>query len=392
MLRTLILRLILAAATVAALTLGYQAPTTEQLMIEAAQNFAASLEPEQRTKALFPFDAADRLEWHFLPTNLLEHGPPGGIPEPPAGAEFRRLRKRQGVAYGDLHIDQQKLADVLLATAFSQAGYSKAATIMSFERMLGRRNMDPHGGGYGELGETIHNVGAYQVAIFGEPSAEGAWSWRFEGHHLSVNMAMKDGELAGTTPIFLGAEPHRVRGDAEEPNRTYLGFGYRSGYRVLGDREDLGRALVKALTPKQRKEAVFQKEANHVILIVTELTFDREEEPQGLPVKRMTPAQRKIALQILQEHADQMPPVIAAERMRQARRDFDELTFGWAGGTEPGQPHFYRLQGPSFAAEWDCVQSKANHSHSIWRDYENDFGMSLLAEHYRRFDHAIAAD
>jgi hypothetical protein len=302
------------------------------------------------------------------------------------------LRKRQGVPYGDLAIDQQKLADVLLSTAFSQAGYFKAATIMSFERMLGRRNMDPHGGGYGDLGEAIHNVGAYQIAIFGEPAAEGAWSWRFEGHHLSVNMAMKDGKLVGTTPIFLGAEPHRVRGDAEEPNRTYLGFGYREGFRVLGDREDLGRALVNSLAEDQRRQAIFQKEADHVILIVTELTFDREEKPQGLRVSEMTPAQRELAMRILEEHADQMPPVIAAERMRQAKRDFDELTFGWAGGTEPGRPHFYRLQGPSFAVEWDCVQSKANHSHSIWRDYENDFGMSPLAEHYRRFDHTAAAD
>ena len=205
-------------------------------------------------------------------------------------------------------------------------------------------------------------------------------------------MAMRDGKLVGTTPVFLGAEPHRVRDDAEEPNRTYLGFGYRDGYRVLGDREDLGRALLHALSPEQRRRAIFQEEANHVILIITELTFDRDEKPQGLPVSAMTGEQKKLVMQILQEHADQMPPVIAAERLRQAKRDLEEMTFGWAGGTEPGEAHFYRLQGPNFTVEWDCVQSKANHSHSIWRDYENDFGRSMLAEHYQRYNHTVAAD
>ena len=75
--------------------------------------------------------------------------------------------------------------------------------------------------------------------------------------------------------------------------------------------------------------------------------------------------------------------------MRQAKRDFDEFYFAWAGGTKPGDPHFYRLQGPNFTVEFDCVQSKANHAHSIWRDYENDFGQAMLAQHLLRYDHSV---
>ena len=59
-----------------------------------------------------------------------------------------------------------------------------------------------------------------------------------------------------------------------------------------------------------------------------------------------------------------------------------DLHFAWAGGIERKQPHYYRLQGPRVLIEYDCVQNNANHSHTVWRDPEGDFGRDLLAEHY----------
>ena len=59
----------------------------------------------------------------------------------------------------------------------------------------------------------------------------------------------------------------------------------------------------------------------------------------------------------------------------------------WAGGLDRGQPHYYRIQGPTFLVEYDNTQDEANHIHTVWRDFEGDFGEDLLAPHYRETPH-----
>jgi Protein of unknown function (DUF3500) len=58
------------------------------------------------------------------------------------------------------------------------------------------------------------------------------------------------------------------------------------------------------------------------------------------------------------------------------------LHFAWAGSLERGEPHYYRVQGESFVLEYDNTQNGANHIHSVWRDFDSDFGRDLLKEHY----------
>ncbi len=66
--------------------------------------------------------------------------------------------------------------------------------------------------------------------------------------------------------------------------------------------------------------------------------------------------------------------------------DMDRIAFAWAGSVEPGEPHYYRVQGPTFLIEYDNTQNGANHIHSVWRDFDGDFGRDLLREHRTR-DH-----
>jgi hypothetical protein len=49
---------------------------------------------------------------------------------------------------------------------------------------------------------------------------------------------------------------------------------------------------------------------------------------------------------------------------------------------EHGEAHYYRIQGPSFLVEYDNTQNNANHIHTVWRDFDGDFGRDLLREHY----------
>ena len=81
------------------------------------------------------------------------------------------------------------------------------------------------------------------------------------------------------------------------------------------------------------------------------------------------------------------PEVASSEWARINSAGRRKLFFAWAGGTEPGQGHYYRIQGQHFMVEYDCTQNDANHIHTVWRDFENDFGDDLLKLHYERFSH-----
>ena len=76
------------------------------------------------------------------------------------------------------------------------------------------------------------------------------------------------------------------------------------------------------------------------------------------------------------------PDVAAAEWPRIERAGLGSIRFAWAGGLEPRQGHYYRVQGRTFLLEYDNTQNDANHIHTAWRDSERDFGVDLLREHY----------
>ena len=69
---------------------------------------------------------------------------------------------------------------------------------------------------------------------------------------------------------------------------------------------------------------------------------------------------------------------IAADRMTKLQKaGIDKIGFAWAGTLVRGEKHYYRVQGPTFLIEYDNTQNDANHIHSIWRDYDGDFGRDL---------------
>ena len=68
--------------------------------------------------------------------------------------------------------------------------------------------------------------------------------------------------------------------------------------------------------------------------------------------------------------------------MDQINKAGRSVYFAWAGGIKQGDPHYYRVQPPSFLIEFDDTQDNANHIHSVWRDFNRDFGRDLLKAHY----------
>jgi hypothetical protein len=96
----------------------------------------------------------------------------------------------------------------------------------------------------------------------------------------------------------------------------------------------------------------------------------------------MTAPQRDLLMKVIDSYTGLMAPDIAADRLAKIKAaGLDNVAFAWAGSIERGQRHYYRVQGPTFLIEFDNSQNNGNHVHSIWRDFQGDFGRDLLREH-----------
>jgi hypothetical protein len=311
-------------------------------MATAANNFLAALTAEQKAKATFEFAGEERTNWHFIP------------------------RERKGLPIKEMTQEQRLLAHALLATGLSNRGYSKAVSIMSLEAVLFELEK-------GKTGTPLRDPERYFFSIFGTPGGTAPWGWRVEGHHLSLNFTASGDGAPAMTPSFFGTNPGEVRS------------GPRTGMHVLGTEEELGRTLVKALNDEQRKEAVILAEAPKEIL---DVPGHNDTTPQGLPQGKMTAEQTAMLVKLIKEYLFRCRPDVAAEDWAKIEKaGLEKLYFAWAGGLDRGQPHYYRVQGGHFVLEYDNTQNEANHVHSVWRDFDHDFGIDLLGEHYKA-DHA----
>ena len=313
-----------------------------QDMREAANRLISALNAEQRAQAVFPFKSEERTNWHFIP------------------------RERKGLPFKQMQPFQRPLAMALVNSALSHKGQMKAAAIMSLEQILLELEQ-----GKGPKRDPE----MYFVSLFGEPSATATWGWRIEGHHLAMNFTLVNGTEFSGTPSFLGSNPATVK------------QGPRAGLRALGNEEDLGRALLKQLTPTQQKTAIFTNTAPADIFTgasrkVTALA------PVGILASDLTATQRDQLKLIVREYVERLRPELAQGSLaRIDKAGWGKVRFAWAGGTEPGEAHYYRVQGPTFLLEYDNIQNNNNHIHAVWRDFDNDFGDDLLARHYQQSPH-----
>ena len=314
-------------------------------MASAANEFLASLMPEQRAQAALAFQSDEREKWHFIPTEMFS---------------------RNGLTIRAMTDAQRAHAHDLLSAGLSQRGYLTATTIMDLETVL--RALE-QGGRFDRSPEL------YFFSIFGTPSPEGAWGWRVEGHHLSLHFTIVDGEAVASSPSFFGANPAQVR------------TGPKAGLRALREREDAARALVMALNPSQHAAAVIIDVAPDDILTEAELAVDPLS-PVGVKAAALNPNQRELLMSVIDAYTSVMAADIAAARFASIHdAGLEEIGFAWAGPMEPGEQHYYRVQGPTFLIEYDNTQGDGNHIHSVWRDFTGDFGRDLLREHLQASAH-----
>lgn len=320
----------LKALLVLAVAMGPMAPPSVDPMVRAGQEFLASLTDAQRKATLLPFDSESKFDFHYVP------------------------RTRRGVSLGDMDAKQRAAAEALLRASLSQAGYDKVEQIRQLEAALRQIENNPG-----------RDPSRYHFLFFGEPHASKPWAWRYEGHHISLTFAFREGKLAASTPQFLAASP------AVSPNGE-----------PLKKERDLGFAMLESLTADQRKAAIISERAPADIL-TTNTRRAAIEDRKGVSYQSMSRAQKDALLALVAVHAQVQSKEESARRMKLfAMENPDDLVFAWMGPAEKNRRHYYRIQGRDMLIEYDNTQDDGNHIHTVWRNLREDFGGDPLEAHH----------
>ena len=311
--------------------------------INPAKNFLNSLNNEQRIKAQLGFNHDSKYIWHYLPA-----------------ASFNR----PGISLAELNKKQQDLFFELLKNSLSETGYAKTRQIISLEEVLAELSGD----------HNYRDPEKYYTAFYGNPAKDSLWAWSFQGHHISLNFTVLNGGTS-IAPRFLGANPATVM------------EGKRKGERTLAAEEDLGLELINSCSAEQQKKAIFM-EKSYFDIVTTNVKEVDPLQPVGIKMKELTNSQQLLLMRLINEYLATMPDELSNERMEKLEsEESDEIRFGWAGATHSGEGHYYRIQGKTFLIEFDNTQNNANHIHSVWRDFDGDFGRDLIREHYQSSEH-----
>ncbi len=311
----------------------------------AAQQLVQAVSGAARQKLLQPFSDSARSDWHYIP------------------------RGRVGLSYREMTPAQRSATQALLRTAVTARGLAKLQAVMQLELVL--RELEGSG--------AKRDPENYSIALFGEPSAKGApWGFRLEGHHLSLHFTLQNDRFLSTLPQFFGSNPGRVPTD--------VGHGAPpKGTRVLAAEEDLARALMNSLPPDKRAVAHFDHKTYGDIVTGSAARLSPLS-PVGVALADLTPSARSQLLRLIGVFAEHLRPELSEARLERVRLGgLESIRFGWAGSLDPSKPFYYRIQGKAFLIEVD--NSGGNHVHTVWRDFEGDWGRDTLAEHYERAPH-----
>lgn len=299
-------------------------------MANAANKLLDSLSPDQKAKIAIPFDDPERENWQYMPM------------------------PRKGVPLKEFSIEQQVLVNNLLKSALSDGGFQRIDHIIhTLEPILHEQ----------EKSDT-RDPGAYYTTIFDTPGQTGNWGWRFEGHHITLNFTIHDGQVVGVLPMFMGANPATVKD------------GSQKGLRTLNDEENLAWKLVRSLDDDQGKLAVISSEALGEITVGPHQTLNLP--PTGVSASTLNPDQQKTLHDLLSVFANRLRPELAQQQLQRIdAAGFDKIHFAWMGGLGSADLHSFRINGPTVLIEL-VNKEHANHVHTIWHDPTNDFGRSVV--------------
>lgn len=328
---------------------------------ETTIDFLSTLDPEKKDSVSFQFDDLKRIKWTNLPVGLAS---------------------RPGLSYGGLSSESKIKFHNFLLAVFSSQGYLKTTHIMHLDGvLLGIYELAYEEGHVNE--DAIKMIrtldwgqGNYFISIWGTPSEKGKWALKFEGHHISINITVIEGEIS-VTPLFLGTDPALVR------------YSEIAGLRILSKEEDYGLKLINMLSADQLELAILSKEVPKDIL-TSPVSGKRLLEYRGIKGDQLTSEQKSQLKKLIFEYLLNLEEGYA-EKFKNSvlNSGIESIYFGWIGGNERVTDHYYVINAPDFLIEYDNVGwiHKGDHIHTIFRDKKNDFGEDLLKQHHLNHKH-----
>ena len=266
----------------------------------------------------------------------------------------------------------------------------------------------------------------YWYEIFGEPGAD-SWGWRLGGHHISISHTIDGGEVVALSPLFFGADPASAPLLGPHPLRPLAGV------------EEVGRGLVRSLpadqlpaawcrpSPRPTSSATtgpyratamrcsdcptlpgrFEAELDqrmHEMQRAAEVRPRPDRRPSRRPPPHH-PAQGRAGCGSVgrqPEHAAKhssictstvSPTVWPTTRRPSSTAKTSSRCRSCGRLVEPGEPHYYRIQGADLLVEYDNTQRGVNHVHAVCATFRRDFGRDAvrdpLADHYTTGHHNV---
>ena len=334
------------------LDVSYHAPATARRMAEAAERFLDSLDSGRREATTYAFEDQERYRWNYRPDGFDWDG---------------RTFWHEGLRLINMTPDQQRAALGLIDAGMSHHGAERTRAIMALERDLRETERVTRW-----VDHVVRDPELYAFAIFGQPGGTAPWAWRAGGHHLGLHFTIVDRELVAPTPLFFGCNPAEVR------------HGPNVGLRTLPEEEDRARDLLRSLAPERKQVALVSPTAPRDILTDAYRAANPAVPPRGLLYGQMSGDERERLVGLIRLYMERTAPEIAEGQWRKVEQaGLEGVSFAWSGGENPGEGHYYAVKGPTFLVEYDKTQDGANHIHSVWRDFTNDWGEDILAAHYR---------
>jgi Protein of unknown function (DUF3500) len=333
-------------------------------ILDAAEEFLATLDTAQRTKVMLDAEARERREWFNIHGNFFRHG----------------------LILEDLARAQREAAMRLMSATLSARGFAQARDVMRLNGMLVEitgRTAD-----YGEW--------PYFITLFGMPSAGAPWGWQIDGHHLNLNFFVLGDQLV-ITPSFMGSEPCSVTS------------GPLAGTSVFVPEARAGLALIRSLGAEQTTRAMLGDSIlpddlppalNHPVYgrMVAGAFRDNAVVPyEGVRGDALSDAQRRLLLTLVGTYVGWARDGHAAVKMTEVEAHLDETHFAWMGATGDEGPFYYRVHSPVVLIEFDhqagLIFDNAapthHHVHTLIRTPNGgDYGADLLRQHHERFDHS----
>jgi hypothetical protein len=207
--------------------------------------------------------------------------------------------------------------------------------------------------------EPIVGRNEYWVEVFGNPAPDSLWSWKLEGHHLTLNFTFRGNKMISNTPFLAGSNPSNSITDS-----------FRAGLVIFYKEEELARELVNSFTPEQLKKGYNARKKTDIVY--SEQDKNNINVPdEGIYYNELNKEQQQLVRLLESEYLNNFNPGECPVPDAFFNKN---IRFFYVENREKGKEHYYRIENGNYIIEYENYN---NHIHCFWRT-NNDFGKLYL--------------